>query len=1433
MSIHRNPMVLVALALCVAVTVFADAKNVDEWNRPLYPSQQGAPAGYPGCFDDLKEDGSAKYPIWGHPELLNYPGSIEHFRHYSIKYIPPINPYNQTTLVRNWRVEELAGLATAEYAEPIYYVPMYNPPTFTGRFNAPVKVHHLKADGSTRIEVELGKLPRGMYVVRTIAAIDWPSRDWTGDPPALILSATLNDGPQGEVRTYTRRHRAVDQFYSVGEWYFHAVDDRVMRFTVALDPESAVDLLVHNVDLHNPLAGCEEKIIKTSATLYPAEARAAAQAHWAKTGTLSRDWGPNVSLPREKGLWSGEGRSEDTRLERDAVLWNINPPQTINHQLSGQYGKYDVAQPDPAVVEEYGTWELAFETRYSRNWDRPRELVNKKLDLTYTMEDYLAGKPLPGSYPYKDRGHGVFIEGKGYFHPLLSMMLADPDYQVTGHTEVGALCIEYFNRNNLEAAHDAAVLLCREAFTLPASPTRSKYRLQQVVARPAQVFGFNDPVHRRYTGHYGGGEVVRLARAYDMLFDFIKDNQTLAQSVGRFVPWIKTPDDLRAFLDQRVLAYAMQAAIDYRVVSSHGTPIAAVTLAIVAQDPVATTPLMDYLFTRTWDYPLPLSGIQDYIVTGTTRDGTTTIGSYFYTNQGSPLLPVIDMIDIYIRNGGNKKYNLADTKRYPNPFFGAYFNLDGRVAGMWPLGVGDVGGIMRYGHHLDGQAKAVRTGWKYLKDPTLAHIIATQLGRADETDAQWEELLKASATVTRNPWMASRSRVLVTWGGILESGTQHDDHRFRRAATVRVGHGWGHSHRDTLDLQIFALGLQMTPDGGQRPGYGRPDCIATLNHNLVEVDGDGGRNPGNWEGHAWIQTLADAEGSPMMHAKAIPPVDKQQVRLAERTVALVDVHEGKPTSRLPSDLTLKPGTKLDPDIVLPGSYVFDVYRVAGGKRHVYCFHGGAEDLFEVNTIDPRKVPRPKDSPNADDPDVRYLRSYVLDGYQGAGNAPEQVVATWRVGREPFEFETASSNIDEGKTKTYRAAAPEQLMSGANYDPASPRKFLRLHLLGQTGARLMWGRWVSAPYTGTNGQWFTSLHAMHDGEDDRESAFSAIIEPYAGEPSVVKVAPLTVADNEADALRAVAVQVDLRQGRQDVVFADGRPDRLRQVKLGKDAMAVRGRIALVARDADGLQVCRLVGGTELTVPGVIGIRTPEAAYEGTVRTIDQLNRTLDLDIPLPAKLLGKGFWEVGNDQHRTSMEVVKVQSPSDKTSRLHFRKGMELVHTRVMSVDEKEGVVVGRLVSILMGAEEDNGMKPGMTSGLWASNEDMSKWWSCEYIGGSRAEGYRYKLTGAPVTAKDFPVQGAIRIWEAGPTDRIRQEANVSLRRFDLDPSLAELQSNMAVELRLPAHAGRKVDATSNRIDWSPVEVSTAGGWDIIKLDSAALGDGTLILRGLW
>ena len=50
---------------------------------------------------------------------------------------------------------------------------------------------------------------------------------------------------------------------------------------------------------------------------------------------------------------------------------------------------------------------------------------------------------------------------------------------------------------------------------------------------------------------------------------------------------------------------------------------------------------------------------------------------------------------------------------------------------------------------------------------------------------------------------------------------------------MRVGEGYGHDHDDPLDLQIWAHGVPMATDTGQRPGYVQPPAHNILSHNTL------------------------------------------------------------------------------------------------------------------------------------------------------------------------------------------------------------------------------------------------------------------------------------------------------------------------------------------------------------------------------------------------------------------------------------------------------------------------------------------------------------------------------------------------------------------------------------------------------------------------
>jgi hypothetical protein len=113
-----------------------------------------------------------------------------------------------------------------------------------------------------------------------------------------------------------------------------------------------------------------------------------------------------------------------------------------------------------------------------------------------------------------------------------------------------------------------------------------------------------------------------------------------------------------------------------------------------------------------------------------------------------------------------------------------------------------------------------------------------------------------------------------------------------------------------------------------------------------------------------------------------------------------------------------------------------------------------------------------------------------------------------------------------------------------------------------------------------------------------------------------------------------------------------------------------------------------------------------------------------------------------------------------------------------------------------------GRKPGMTADWTASNEAQSKFWRAEHISGGD-----FKLTGSPVTEKDFGPDGVLRLWEYGVGDTVRQATSVSLRRAQ-DGTYA-LTADCAVTISLK---GGSIETSADGVTWTAADTKREGEW---------------------
>jgi len=1336
-----SPRVLIpSLALLILATPFPliAGQTAEEYEiggplagvkLPLFPTQHGEPPGYPGCLPDPAQPGKLAYDTEGlSPELHLHPESVEHWRANDFKYLPVRSLFDRQSLLRNWKADDLARLAgvpTEEYAEPLYWVRRHADPVRLDVKNRPVPVVRCRA-GTPGFALDCGTLDRGMYVISVVGAVETSQLSIHRKP--LYLWMSVNDGVQGEVNHYRLRLGYCDQFYSVAEVYFHAPSRRNYLIQLRVGEGSLVDLLVHNVELHDVLAGRLRRPIKTRMTLHD------------PAGIAATD--PATILPQPE------------RWARDALIWNNGVPLNAAYGTGGPAGKDD--RGPHAILGADGRTAQEIEAEFGR-WEPGTGdvlAVNAKLGLRYTLADYLTARPLPDPYPFKDVGPGLWFpppkEGElplNWF-PLamvIQQRMMRPLAGLPYPYGLGQAISAWVQKGDMRAGRDASVALIRFAYDAPGQvPAQS---LGAVLTQPAAYGKDHRCRHRRV-----GGFSEQYIQWYDQLFPLLSTDADLAASVGRFVPWVREPKDVIELLDVYLVQERVKRYLRYHGVDANNPALLAGIAAIYGEQHNVTDPWLEWVFNRTWVYPLSVSGLPDMITSAFDRDGMKYIGSYYYA-QVEEASKNGELMETYIAAGGNPRFDLRDPVRYPKVQAACYWFLRSRIAGLYFPRIGDVTGPSAgYGHWLDLMESPMRRGWRWTKDPQFAWMLKHVFGRKDMSDAEWADVEAAAARQQRAPWLENRSRVLPAWFGVLESGVEHDDFRFRRAVFLRIGQGWGHGHADTLDLQFYMHGLPMTLDGGARPGYSTPPDISSFVHNLVEVDEK------NWWGHSWVTALSDTPGARYLAAEATPPRSHPNVRLYRRQVSLVDVDEGH-GSRPLTPAEVLPGFRgLDPNAVTPNSYIFDVVRVAGGKVHTYCFHGPCYDETTVNL--PARTPLD----GLTDAEKHYLRKCVKTERIFGGDAPDTVVATWRYPRAP------ESNQSSGN---------EQQLARTRWSDDLPRKYTRLHLLGQKGARAL-----VAPYYCRAGDYgFDNLFVQHRAEAETERAFVAVIEPYAGEPFLTSVKLLDVADNEGDALRAVAVEVQPKlrfgepAGRIDICFADGRPGKIRQFKIQNADCKVAGEFGYYSADADGPRQVTLTGGTVFQTPHVT-LRPAARERRAQVVRVDYAAKSLTLDTAWPGgALLRNRVLEVGVPGHMTTYTIADATLEGRNTI-VRVNGGADFYLGRVREVDAANRTVyAGMGLPFLEGAPS-----PGVDRHWVASNEEQTKFWRADYLGGDRAANrYAFRLDG-PVTPEDFGRTGALRLWEYGAGDSVRQSTFASLRR--VAPGEYELVADVDVEITL-------------------------------------------------
>lgn|GEM_PF-2910570 len=576
----------------------------------------------------------------------------------------------------------------------------------------------------------------------------------------------------------------------------------------------------------------------------------------------------------------------------------------------------------------------------------------------------------------------------------------------------------------------------------------------------------------------------------------------------------------------------------------------------------------------------------------------------------------------------------------------------------------------------------------------------------------------------KKPYHPHPSRVLGGTGyTILEAGNEEGDPLKGRALGIYWGGGRGHAHCDTLSIELFAQGSRMAPDlGGRHEGkyVGSPNMRSNRVHNLVEVDDRNfwNKGPSTTPATGWLVSFAPARHGSQFAEHGASAISHPQVKLYRRQTALMSV----------------PGERREE------SYLFDVFRVRGGKIHSYHFHGGDTGAIRTN-VELKPAER-----------NRFLREHK-EGSRFEGVAGKIVEVEW-----PLRPSTQ---------KGYQEKEYEK-----DFQPVT-----RLFLLGQNEEPVLIGNAHSKHYQYD----YPFFYLRKVAQRSLESVFPAVIEMYAGKPFIREVRPLELP--MGDALGPVALEVETTGGRTDFLFASGEPEKEKAIG---ETRSVTGRFALVAAYGGRLDEARLTGGTRLRTPQ-IAIEVPAARLQWKITRVDYPGRKLELDKPIPASFRGSVVLiNNGSRLHAFNLEAAGGSGVTLKEYPAYYQSNLLR-----MGADDR--TVTGELEA------GQAAWDPRFAHNTVLANEDRSRTWRVEAF---EDDGH-WMTIGYPGYRWSFPIEATLEDFPDldGDGRRIATLEPASKREV---PEYGKLEitqvANQRISFRIPKET--PADARIHRGGWA-------------------------------
>ncbi|MCC6443574.1 MAG: heparinase II/III family protein [Armatimonadetes bacterium] len=529
-----------------------------------------------------------------------------------------------------------------------------------------------------------------------------------------------------------------------------------------------------------------------------------------------------------------------------------------------------------------------------------------------TRDDFTGGE-------FPDDGWGCDLTGSGKREDRAGWVANANQFAVWHRVgeKIHRLALRYLLLDDNNAAHRAALLLARIAYVYPGMDTRWQQVLPGYL-RPGKV-------ELDQNWEYSVS-ILPAIKAYDALYDYIGQDRRLAEFLRGKDPEIKAPDDVRALIETYLIQTAgWNSSHNFFGTGDNGWAETILAwIALLADMGPVSDRWIEGIFTHGYNSGMKKGGVDDVsLLNYETREGPTWIGAFGYsTGNLNMYADLAEALSLYKSPRWAARCNLWDPALYPrvSAVFTAYQQM--QAAGQFFPCYGDHSNALGdrrsdLGGEFD---RAFRVAYRAMKSDELARYLYARGRTGPEPFEEdiWPEIEAKGKKLGPSPPM--ESRVMDGVGmAFLESRPEATAPEDRAAACLRYGYGWGHTHHDNLNIEMWAKGVPIAPELGY-PTWAHPmgSTTRTAHHNTGMID-----RKTQYQGSTARGTLNLFAGAPeASFTEILARPDNFPNRYYRRAAALLDAPGGN-------------------------AYLLDVFRMAGGKVRTYSLHGPPYDDFRT------------------------------------------------------------------------------------------------------------------------------------------------------------------------------------------------------------------------------------------------------------------------------------------------------------------------------------------------------------------------------------------------------------------------------------------------------------------------------------------------------